>query len=87
MPKTETKENLVGKVSHLYREIGVVIVKVSGNVSVGDTLHFVGNEREFEETISSLQIDHKDVSSAKKGDEVGMKVSGPAHEGDKVYKK
>lgn len=87
MPKAKTKENLVGKVSHLYRKIGVVIVKVSGSVSVGDTLHFVGNERDFEEEISSLQIDHKDVSSATKGDEVGMKVSGHICEGDKVYKK
>ena len=87
MPKAETKKNLVGKVSHLYRKIGVVIVKLSGSVFVGDTLHFVGNERDVEEKISSLQIDHKDVSSAKKGDEAGMKVSGHAREGDKVYKK
>lgn len=81
------KENLVGKVTHLYHKIGVVIVKLSGSVAIGDTLHFKGNEREFEENVSSMQINHKDVSSAAKGDEVGMKVSGPAREGDKVYKK
>lgn len=86
MPKTKEKENLVGKVTHLYRKIGVVIVKFSGNVSVGDTLRFKGNERDFEEKISSLQIDHKDVSSVGKGDEVGIKISGHACEGDKVYK-
>lgn len=83
----ETKENLVGKVSHLYHKIGVVIVKLSGSIAVGDTLHFKGNERDFEETVSSLQINHQNVPSAKKGDEVGMKVSGPAREGDEVYKK
>jgi len=83
----KTKEDLVGKVTHLYRKIGVVIVKLSGNVSVGDTLHFEGNGRDFEESISSMQIDHKDVSSAKKGDEVGMRISGRTCEGDKVYKK
>jgi len=87
MPRTKTKESPVGKVSHLYRKIGVVIVKVSGSVSVGDTLHFKGKEHDFEEKISSMQINHQDVSSATKGDEVGMKVSGHAREGDKVYKK
>ena len=87
MPKTKEKESPVGKVTHLYRKIGVVIVKLSGSVVVGDTLHFKGNERDFGEKISSMQIDHKDVSSADKGDEVGMKVSGRVCEGDKVYKK
>ena len=86
MPRTETKESPVGKVSHLYHKIGVVIVKLSGSVSVGDTLHFERGAHSFEEKISSMQIDHKDVTSAGKGDQVGMKVSGPAHEGDKVYK-
>ncbi len=84
---TKAKETLVGKVTHFYKKIGVAIVKVSGSVSAGDTLHFKGNERDFEEKISSLQIDHKNVSSAGKGDEVGMKISGHAREGDKVYKK
>ena len=87
MPKATTKESPVGKVTHLYRKIGVVIVKLSGSVVVGDTLHFKGNERDVEEKISSMQINHKDVASAKKGDEVGMKVSGHICEGDKVYKK
>ena len=88
MPRTKSeKEDLVGKVTHLYRKIGVVIAKLSGSVSVGDTLHFKGNKRDFEEKVSSLQINHEDVSSAGKGDEVGIKISGHACEGDKVYKK
>ena len=86
MAEAKTKKNLVGEVTHLYHKIGVVIVKLSGNVSVGDTLHFEGGEHSFEEKVSSMQIDHKEVSSARKGDQVGMKISGPAHEGDKVYK-
>ncbi|MFH1188898.1 MAG: translation elongation factor-like protein [bacterium] len=86
MPKTKEKENLVGKITHLYRKIGVVIVKLSESVSAGDVLHFKGNERDFEEKISSMQINREDVPSAKKGDEVGMKISGRACEGDKVYK-
>ena len=86
MPKTKEKENLVGKVTHLYRKIGVVIVKLSGSVNVGYTLHFKGNKRDVEEKISSMQINHADVSSAKKGDEVGIKISGHICEGDRVYK-
>jgi hypothetical protein len=32
-----------------------------------------------------MQIDHKDVSKASKGDEIGVKVLRPVHENDKVY--
>jgi len=87
MPTNKTKEGLAGKVTHIYRKIGVVIVKLSDSVSVGDMLRFEGKNRDFEEEISSMQINHEDISSAKKGDEVGMKISGHASEGDKVYKK
>jgi len=83
----KTKESPVGKVTHFYPKIGVAIVKLSGNVSVGDTLRFEGNGRESEEQISSMQINHENISSAKKGDEVGMKISGQLREGDNVYKK
>jgi hypothetical protein len=33
-----------------------------------------------------MQIEHKSITQAKKGDSVGIKVSEKAREGDKVYK-
>lgn len=77
----------IGRVSHYYDKIGVAIVKFTGKVSVGDTLHFKGNKTDFEEAASSIQIKHNAVSSAKKGDEAGIKVSQPVREGDEVYQK
>ena len=40
---------------------------------------------EFEETIDSMQIDHKNVDSAKKGDDVAIKLSEKTKEGALVY--
>jgi len=34
-----------------------------------------------------MQIEHKSVTEAKKGDSVGVKVSEKVRRGDKVYKK
>jgi hypothetical protein len=34
-----------------------------------------------------MQIEHKSVTEAKKGDSVGIKVPETVREGDKVYKK
>jgi len=54
---------------------------------MGDTIKIVGGQdTDFEQEVSSMQIDHQEVKSAKKGDSVGMKVDKKVHEGYKVYK-
>ena len=47
----------------------------------------VSVERDFEQKVTSMQIEHEQVKSAKKGDDVGMKINEKVHEGYKVYKK
>jgi len=41
---------------------------------------------EFEQAVQSMQIDHKDIKEAKKGQEVGLKVDQKVKEGWEVYK-
>ena len=71
----------IGKVTHWYDKISVAVIKLSAPLKVGDTVQVKRGKTEFEETINSLQIDHKDVQSAKKGDEVATKLSEKAKEG------
>ncbi len=84
---SEKKEKLIGKVTHYYSKIGVAIVELSDSISVGDVLHFKAGTTDFEEKLSSIEVDHENVSSAKKGDVVGVKVSEKVREGGEVYKK
>jgi|TARA_B100002003_G_C13819675_1_gene403553 putative protease len=76
----------IGKVTHWYDKISVAVIKLSAPLKVGDTVQVKRGETEFEATINSLQIDHKDVKSAKKGDEVATKLSEKAKEGSIVSK-
>jgi len=78
-------EEKIGTVTHYYGKIGVGIVKLSGTVKVGDTLHFVGHSSDFTQAVDSIQIKHEQVESAKKGDEVGIKINQKVHEGDEVF--
>ena len=81
------KEEKIGFVSNYFSKISVAAVEItSGTVSVGDTLHFLGHTTDFESRVHSLQIEHKSVTEAKKGDSVGIKVSEKARRGDTVYK-
>ena len=81
------EEEKIGFVSNYFSKISVAAIEITdGTVSVGDTLHFLGHTTDFEFRVLSMQIEHKSVTEAKKGDSVGIKVSEKAREKDKVYK-
>lgn len=76
---------LVGEVTHYYSDLGVAIVKFKEDIGVGAALHFVGATTNFTDTVKSMQYDHKPIETAKKGQEVGIKVKDKVREGDQVY--
>lgn len=80
------KEKEIGKVSNYFDHVQVAAIKVNTPLKVGDTIRFVGGETDFEQKIESMQINHKTVKSAKKGDEVGIKILQRVRKGYKVFK-
>ena len=79
------EEKEVGAVSHYFTKIGVAIVELTGGVKVGQTLHIKGATSDFTQKLESMQVDHKPVEEAKKGDSIGLKVKEHAREHDKVF--
>ena len=87
MAKEKEQGKLIGKITHYFSNIEVAVIDLSASLKVGDTIRIVGGqETDFEQEVSSMQIDHKEVKSAGKGDSAGMKVNEKVHEGYKVYK-
>lgn len=76
----------VGTISHYFDKIGVAVVEVLAPIKVGDTIKISGSKGEFTMPIESMQVEHEQVDDAKKGNEVGMKVSQAVEKGDEVYK-
>ena len=77
----------VGRVSHYFDKIGVAIIELDNTLSAGDKIKFVrGGEDLFEQVIDSIQIEHKKVDSAGKGEVVGVKTKESVKEGAEVYK-
>lgn len=79
------KQKPIGEVLHYYDHLGVAIVKFKKAVKVGEKIHFMGAHTDFIQTIGSIQYEHKSIKSAKKGQEVGIKVDQKVHEGNEVY--
>ncbi|TSC54007.1 MAG: hypothetical protein LiPW16_197 [Microgenomates group bacterium LiPW_16] len=75
----------VGKITHYYDKIGVAVVEIIKPLKVGDTIKISGHDKEFTQTISSMQIEHKQVDQAKKGQAIGLKIDQPVKENDEVF--
>jgi len=80
------EEKEVGVVSDYFARIGVVAIEVTGEIDVGDTLHFTGHTTDFTQVVESMQVEHEQVMKAKKGDSIGIKVTDRVRKHDKVYR-
>lgn len=78
----------IGKVIHYYDKIGVAVIAVMNKaLHVGDEIRISGHDKEFTQTVDSLEVEHKQVKMLAKGKEGAMKVSQPVKEGDVLYLK
>jgi putative protease len=79
-------EKKVGEVTHYWGQIAVAGIKLTAALSQGDTVRIKGATTDFEQTVGSMQIEHQNMETAKKGQEIGLKVEEKVRRGDTVYK-
>ncbi|MGC8651118.1 MAG: translation elongation factor-like protein [Minisyncoccia bacterium] len=79
------EEKLIGKITHYYGKINVAIVEIMGPLSVNDQIHVKGHTTDFNQVVSSMQVEHENVPKAQKGDLIGLKLEQPVKEGDEIY--
>ena len=82
----EKEGKLIGKISHYFGNIGVAVIDLSDKLEAGDEIRIVGGETDFNQKVGSMEVDHKKVQKAKKGESLGIKVDQKVREGYKVYK-
>src|SRR3989338_3409743 len=78
-------KKLLGKVVHFYPHISVAVVEVAASIKQGDKISLQHHDVSFHQNVSSMQIDYTNISEAKKGQVIGMKVAKPVKEGTMVY--
>ena len=79
-------EEVIGKVSDFFAHPVVAGVDMTGSLKVGDKIHIAGHTTDIEMVVASLQINNQNVTEAKKGDSVGIKVPDRVRAGDTVYR-
>lgn len=76
----------LGIVDDYFSHVGVMAFKLDGELKVGDTIHIKGHTTEIVQTVESIEIEHKKLDLAKKGDNVGIKTKDRVRKGDTIYK-
>ncbi len=81
MPEME-----IGKVSDFFSRTVVAGIELTAALKQGDKIHIKGHTTDMDFIVDSMQIDNVDVTQAKAGDAIGIKVSERVRRGDIVYK-
>lgn len=73
--------------THFFKGPSVAVVKVvEGHIAVGDNVRFLGHTSDFNERITSMEVDHQKVERADAGDEVAIQVIARARPHDQVFR-
>jgi hypothetical protein len=79
-------ERPVGKVTHYFPKIGVAVVALSDDLKQGEEIRLSGAHTDFMQKVASMQIEHKTILAAVRGQEIGLKVDRDVKVGDRVLK-
>jgi putative protease len=81
MPELE-----IGTITDFFARPVVAAIQLTGELKVGDKIHIKGHTTDMELIVNSMQIHNQNVTVAKAGDAVGVKVPDKVRHGDKVFK-
>lgn len=77
----------VGEVMKFFSKPSVAAVKITeGDLANGDRVRYTGHTTDFEDTVSSMEVNNEKIEKAGQGDYVGIRVSGRVRAGDEVFK-
>ncbi len=82
----QTLQPPLGKVTNYYSKISVAVIELSAPLKKGDEIAFEGTTTSFTQIVESMQIEHKNIESAKAGQSIGLKVKDRVRIGDMVYR-
>jgi putative protease len=59
---------------------------LTDTLDVGDKIHILGHTTDFVQNVTSMEIEHKKVTSVGPRDDVALKVIEPVRNGDEIFK-
>ena len=74
----------IGTVTHYYPKIGVAAIVLKDHLARGDRIHIHGPHEDFDQSVTSMELEHMSITEADEGQDIGIKMSHRVHVGDVV---
>ena len=85
--KDEEKLREIGNITHYFPHVKAAVIELSGNLKLKDKILIKGHTTNFEQVVTSIQANNKEITEAEKGKTIGLKVKNRVRHNDTVYKK
>ncbi|NIN69370.1 MAG: hypothetical protein GTO63_32740 [Anaerolineae bacterium] len=79
-------EKEIGRITNYFSKIGVAVIDLTAPLQLGDAVRVKGGNRDFTQTVESMQIEHQAIEKAEAGQEIALKLDQKARPNDTVYK-
>lgn len=79
-------EEFIGTITHYFDRPHVGVIKLDAAIATGDVLHFHGHTTDFQQQLTSMEIEHAKVETADAGSQVAIQVSERVRRHDRVYR-
>jgi putative protease len=76
----------IGRITHYYNKIAVAVFVTAEALTIGDQIHILGYNTDFNQAVTSMQIEHQPIESVTAGTEIAIKVKEEVRRGDRIYK-
>jgi len=78
-------EAKIGEVTHYFSNISVAVLDLSQTLSLDNSISIVGETTDLQQDVTSMQVDHEEVTEGQPGQKVAIKVDSKVRPGDAVY--
>ena len=85
MSEVHDPAEAIGTVTHYFGHLSVAAINLTAPLAVGDRIHIRGHMTDVEETVRSMEIDHRSVELANPGDDVAIHVTEHVREHDRIF--
>ena len=75
----------IGEVIHYWTRLCVAGVRLADTLKIDDWVHFRGATTDFQQRVTSMQLNRRFINEANAGQEIGILVADRVRVGDRVY--
>ena len=75
----------IGSVIHYWSGLSVAGVELGDSLRMDDSVHFRGATTDFQQRVTSMQLNHRFVNEAHAGQQIGILVADKVRVGDTVH--